>query len=110
MRSDFAAVFSAPAEFQFRRATVGLVGGNGGDRQFVLAVGQREAEAEGTVRTKFDLAPANRDLRLRIGRAVDDEFGVDVEPESFPALGASKRTGDARNGAGRQRELRRGAG
>src|SRR6266545_7299732 len=95
MRTDFSAVFGVAAEFQLRRAGISLIGGNGDDRQFVLPIGQRETETERTIGTKIDDTTADGDLGAGLRRTVNDQFGVDVEPESLLSFHAAERTGDA---------------
>ena len=85
--ANFAEVFGGAAEFQFRGASVRAVGGNGHGRQIVFAIRQGEAEAERAVGTQFDFVPAQRDFGVGLGGAVNDQFGVDVEPETFCLLG-----------------------
>ena len=104
MRADVAEIFRFTAEFEVRRASVRVVGGNGNGRQIVFSVRQREAVAEGAVGTQFDFVSAERDLRVRLGRAVDDELGIDVKPEPLRLLHAAKRTGKARAAEGRHAE------
>src|ERR1017187_2981904 len=83
-------VFGGPAEPQFRRATVGGIRGNRHDREIVLAVGQRKPEAEGAVGAQFDFVPAQRDFGAGLGGAVNDQFGIHVEPKTLglPRLAA----------------------
>src|SRR5260221_13939248 len=83
MRADVAEVFGPAGEFQVRRSRVVAVGGNGHGGQVVFPVRQREAETEGAVVTQFDFVSAKRDFGVRLGRAVNDQLGVDVEPEAF---------------------------
>jgi hypothetical protein len=71
------------AEFQFRRAAVRAVGGNGDGGQIVFSIRQRKAETERAVGTQFDFVAAERDFRVRLGRAVNDQLGIDVEPKTF---------------------------
>src|SRR5437868_1909104 len=83
MRADVPAVIRRAAELQLRGAAVGFVGGDSDDRHLVMAVRQGEAIAEGTVRAELDLASANRDRGVGFRGAVDDEFGIHVEPKTF---------------------------
>ena len=92
MRADVAEIFRLAAEFEVSRASVRAVGGNGDGRQVVFSVRQRETVAERAVGAQFDFVSAERDLGSRFGRAVNDLFGVDVEPKAFELPGAAERT------------------
>ncbi len=72
MGADIAEVFRRAAEFQFRRAAIRAISGNGDGGQIVFSIRQRETETEGAVGTQFDFVAAERDFRVRLGRTVDD--------------------------------------
>ena len=82
-RADIAEVLRLADEFHIRRAGVVTARGNGDGGQIVFSIWQCEAVAERAVGTQFDLVAAERDFRAGFGCAVDDELGVDVEPEAF---------------------------
>src|ERR1035441_4708392 len=52
----------------------------------MVAIRQRAAATEGAIGTERDWPAANGQARARFGRAVDDEFGIDAEPEAARAL------------------------
>src|SRR5450432_3199123 len=97
MRADIAEIFRLAAEFQIRRARVRAVGGNGDGGQIIFSVRQREAVAERAIGTQFDLMPAQSDLGIRLGRAVDDQLRIDVEPKTFLIFATTERTGKTGN-------------
>jgi len=86
MRADIAEILRLAQEFQVRCARVVAAGRNSDGRQIIFTIRQRKAVTEGAVGTQFDLVPAKRDFRARLRRAVDDQFRVDVEPETFRLL------------------------
>src|SRR5262249_14766046 len=45
------------------------------------AIGQRETHREGAIGTEFHGLALKGDARLRIGGAVDDQLGIELEPE-----------------------------
>src|ERR1051326_3755403 len=53
--------------------------GNGGDD--LPAVGQAEAQGEGAVGPELDRHALERDMGIRFCRAIDNEFGIKLEPE-----------------------------
>ena len=64
MAADFAGVARRARETQLSSATVVAILRNRDDRQFVRAIGQREAITERAVRAQTNRAPANRDVRV----------------------------------------------
>ena len=81
----FAVACSVAAELELRLAEFAL-SRHCGHRDRVLAIGQRAAATEGAVGTERDGPASNGHTRSRFGPAVDDEFGIDVQPESSRAL------------------------
>jgi len=92
MRPDIAKIFGFAAEFQIGRARVVAIGGDRNGGQIIFSVRQREAVAERAVGTQFDFVSAERDFGHRFGRAVNDQFGVDVEPKALGLPGAAEWT------------------
>src|SRR5438132_13414666 len=62
-------------------AFLDAVGGGGGGRDDLPAVGQAEAHGEGAVRAELDRLALERDFRARRGSAIDDQLRVELEPE-----------------------------
>ena len=83
-------------ELQLCGPAIRFIGGNREGRQFVLSVGQGEAEAEGPVGPELDGASADGDLRVGFRRAVKDQLGVDVEPETLSCPARRRQTGWSR--------------
>ena len=73
-------------------------GGDGGDD--LPAVGQAEAHREGAVGPQLDRLALQRDAGVRLGGAVDDQLGVELEPEL--ALLAGQEGAGAEAGDGRR--------
>src|SRR6185295_5991816 len=65
MRPHLAAILGRAFEFQLGGAAVGLVRGDGHDRHLILAIRQREAITERTIRAQLDAASADRDRGIR---------------------------------------------
>jgi hypothetical protein len=61
----------------------------------VFAIGEGKSIAEGAVVTKFDEPAADAHLGVGLGGAVDDELGVDVEPEPARLFRAAVSARDA---------------
>jgi len=92
LRADIAEIFGFAAEFQIGRARVVAVGGDRNGGQIIFSIRQREAVAERAVGAQFDFLSAERDFGRRFGRAVNNQFGVDVEPKALGLPGAAERT------------------
>ena len=110
-RADFALAVSAAGELEGGLAAV--AGGRvGRDGNLVIAIGQREAEAKRAVWLEGDGLAANREAGGRFRGAVENEFGVEVQPEWFRGLLlAAQRAGYARDRtAGGRGELDRRGG
>src|SRR5882672_1519688 len=58
----------------------------GSHRKLVMSVGQGEPIAEAAIGPKPDRPSADGHPRIGFGRAVDHQFGIDIEPETFPLL------------------------
>lgn len=80
---DGAVVVGVAGEVEVCGAGVALVVGDGGDGEVEVAVGEGKAVAEGPVGAELDGALSDGDVGIWFGGTVDDEFGVDVEPEVF---------------------------
>ena len=78
-------VGSVAAELKLRLAQFAL-GRQCGHRDGVLPIGQRAAATEGAIGTELNRPASNGHARPRFGPAVDDEFGIDVQPESSRVL------------------------
>src|SRR5262249_39290996 len=78
--------------FVLSRATEGKVGApllfpvrrRHGQRQVIVTIRQREAETERPVWPQADGASSDGQLRAALGCAIDNQFSIDVEPESSP--------------------------
>src|SRR6266545_7215547 len=62
-------------------ALLDTVGGSGDRGDDLPAVRQAKTHREGAVRTQLDRLALQGDASARFGGAVDDQFGVDLEPE-----------------------------
>lgn len=85
--ADFAGVTGAALEVQFGTPLVvaGRRDGEGGE--IVFPVGQGKAVAEAAVGAQPNLAATDGHCGIGLGRSVDDQLGVDVEPEAGLAAG-----------------------
>src|SRR6266850_3541335 len=92
-------ILSGTAEGQTSAAAVGAVGRSRHRGKFVSAVGQREAERKRAVGAELDHAVSDFYFGIRFGGAVNDEFGVDVEPKTFATFPTTERAGKAGDGA-----------
>ena len=93
MRTNVAQIFRLAAEFQVGRARLRAIGGNRHGGQIVFPIRQREAVAKRTIGAQFNLVPAKGDPGGRLGRAINDQLRVDVEPKTLGLFEAAKRTG-----------------
>ncbi len=98
MQSHVAQKFRRPREFQIRRARIGAVRRYRHRRHFVTSIRQCKAIAERPVRSQLDPATANGHRRIRLRRAVDDQLGIDVEPEALFASARRAAKGAAHAG------------
>src|SRR5262245_35324562 len=64
------------------------------------AVGQAEPHGEGAVGAELDRLALESDLRGRFGSAVDNQFGIELEPE-LPRLAVLKGAGAEAGDCGR---------
>ena len=65
------------------------------ERQPIISVWQGKPVTKGTIRSKLDGATADGDLRAGFSRAINHQFGVEVEPE--PSLSGELAAGRAEN-------------
>src|SRR6267142_1990384 len=80
MRPNLSRMFGPTPEIQLRLALV--VGRRCGSySKVILAIRQGKVKAEGPIGTQLDGPPSHCNLRVRFRRAVDNEFGIDVEPK-----------------------------
>ena len=97
MLAYVAVIRCLPAEFEAGLARLFAIGRVRGGWQRILAIRQGESEAERAVRAQLDLAVADGHRRIRFRGPVNNQLGVDVEPEAAPARYAAQGTGKARN-------------
>src|SRR5213594_4361587 len=79
--AHISAVFRRAAKGQRGAAAVGAIGGGGHGGQVVSPIRKRESKRKSSVGPKFDGAITDLHFRIRFGGAIDDQFGIHIEPE-----------------------------
>src|SRR5262249_56905762 len=79
-------------------ALLDAVGGLGDGGDDLPAVGQAEAHGKGAVGAQLDRLALERDAGAGFGGAVDDQLGVELEPELAPPAEAEAAGAEARHG------------
>ena len=114
-RADVTEILRVAAEFQFRRTTIGAIRRDSDGGQIVFSIRQRETKTEGAIRAQFDFMTAQRDFRIRLRRAINDQLRINIEPKALGFFRRAKRTRRAGNakrrvrGAGRRHIVRQTA-
>ena len=84
-------LLGVPLDGQDDRPLLDAVGAGGDGGDDLPGVGQAEADGEGAVGPELDGLALERDLGVGLGRAVDDQLGVDLEVEAAARARAGRR-------------------
>src|SRR5437870_2848077 len=77
-RPDVSVAGSASLQRKGRRPGFNAIGRDGYDRDFEVIVREYEMVAERAVRLKLDRPAIDRNLRLRMGAAIENDLRIDV--------------------------------
>src|SRR5690348_3265303 len=94
MNTNLARVTRAPMKTQVRVPAVAM-GRRGGNRQIISSIRQGKTITKGSIRPQPDTPVADCHLGIRLRCAVNNQLGINIEPELWlPGQFATKRTGD----------------
>src|SRR2546426_11983882 len=81
---NLSGIHCAPSKFELCLARLVLNRG-GGNFEIIFPIGQGELARERAIGAKFDRLTSNRYRSARFGRALNDQFGIQIEPKGFEA-------------------------